>query len=70
MSSFGSRDSPSNSPYKEEICCVIEDGERCVNFSSKATFSKKVKSLAQKRHNLLLDTNVSLLSQPIDNYKL
>lgn len=59
MSSFGSRDSP----YREDICCVIEDGDRCINFSTQVTFSKKMKSMAQKKHNLVLDPNVGIMKR-------
>ena len=55
MSSLGGR----GSPYKEDVCCVMEDGERCINFSTQVTFSKKMKALAQRKHNLILDPSVS-----------
>lgn len=48
------------SPDVDESCSVLDNGERCVNSATSATFSKKfLKSVNQRRQKLFLDPAVS-----------
>ena len=48
------------SPKENEVCCVLDGGERCGNAATSATFSKKaIKSVAQKKQKLFPDPTVS-----------
>ena len=64
MSSNGS--STHHSPEREELCCLLENGERCTNKPGSTVFSKKMKSLAQKKQKLYPDSTVSHLYTLID----
>lgn len=56
MSANGSRHV---SPERDLICCIIENDTRCTNRASNTTFSKKMKSLAQKKQSMFSDQSVS-----------
>ena len=50
----------SRSPRENELCCVLDGGERCGNAATSATFSKKaIKSVGQRKQKLFLDPTVS-----------
>ena len=57
MSSNGS--SLHQSPEREETCCLLEKEERCTNRAGTTVFTKKMKSLAQKKQKLYPDSSVS-----------
>ena len=47
-----------------ELCCLLEEGERCINGASTvsfSSFSKKMKSLAQKKEKLVQDQTVKYI---------
>ena len=56
MSANGSRHV---SPERNLTCCIIENDTRCTNRASNTTFSKKMKSLAQKKQSMFSDQSVS-----------
>ncbi|XP_003383626.1 PREDICTED: histone deacetylase complex subunit SAP30L-like [Amphimedon queenslandica] len=57
MSSNGS--STHHSPEREELCSLLENGERCTNKAGSGVFTKKMKSLAQKKQKLYPDSTAS-----------
>ena len=55
MSSNGSP----NSPDVDDICCLIDEGERCQNPAASVQWTKKfAKAVGQKRLHISADTNV------------
>ena len=43
-----------------QICCLVEDGDRCKRPTGNASYSKRIqKTVAQKKLKLSLDINVS-----------
>ena len=43
-----------------QICCLVEDGDRCKRLAGNASYSKRIqKTVAQKKLKLSLDINVS-----------
>ena len=60
-----------SSPETEDLCCVVDAGERCMNIASHTTFSKKMKLLAQKKQKLFPDpTVIGIAFTIICNYTL
>lgn len=44
----------------DQICCLIDDGDRCRNPAGNASYSKRIqKTVAQRRLKLSIDPNVS-----------
>lgn len=55
MSSNGSP----NSPDVDDICCLIDEGERCQNPAASVQWTKKfAKAVGQKRLHISADINV------------
>ena len=57
-----------SSPETEDLCCVVDAGERCMNVASHTTFSKKMKLLAQKKQKLFPDPTVIEIAFTIYTY--
>ena len=53
----------SGSPEVPQICCIIEEGQRCQSRATSATFNKKLlKSVSQRRQRFSADPEVSKVS--------
>ena len=49
-----------NTSNSGQICCLVEDGDRCKRLAGNASYSKRIqKTVAQKKLKLSLDINVS-----------
>ncbi|XP_050303584.1 histone deacetylase complex subunit SAP30 homolog [Anthonomus grandis grandis] len=56
MNGFSTGEEDSRGPT-DQICCLIDNGERCANAAGNASYSKRIqKTVTQRRLNLLLDT--------------
>lgn len=57
--STGEEDSRGNS---DQICCLVDDGERCRRPAGNAAYSKRIqKTVAQRRLKLNIDPQVGIL---------
>lgn len=60
MNGFSTGEEDSRGPT-DQICCLIDAGERCVKSAGNASYSKRIqKTVTQRRLNLLLDNTVSI----------
>lgn len=49
-----------NSTSSAQICCLVEDGDRCKRQAGNASYSKRIqKTVGQRKLKLSLDSNVS-----------
>ena len=56
-------ESEDNSPKPHQICCLVEDKERCKRLAGNACYSKRIqKTVAQKKLKLASADNVGLRS--------
>ena len=45
-----------------QICCLVENGERCKRLAGNASYSKRIqKTVSQRKLKLSLDANVSVI---------
>ncbi|XP_030766559.1 histone deacetylase complex subunit SAP30 homolog [Sitophilus oryzae] len=55
MNGFSTGEEDSRGPT-DQICCLIDNGERCIKAAGNASYSKRIqKTVTQRRLNLLLD---------------
>ncbi|KAL1506817.1 hypothetical protein ABEB36_006108 [Hypothenemus hampei] len=55
MNGFSTGEDDSRGPA-DQICCLIDNGERCTKAAGNASYSKRIqKTVTQRRLNLLLD---------------
>lgn len=60
MNGFSSVEEDSREPT-EQICCLIDNGERCFEIAGNASYSKRIqKTVTQRRLNLALDNSVRI----------
>lgn len=61
MNGFSTGEEDSRGPT-DQICCLIDCGERCTRSAGNASYSKRIqKNVTHRRMNLGIDTNVSVL---------
>lgn len=59
MNGFSTGEEDSRGP-PDQICCLIDNGERCTKAAGNASYSKGIqKTVTQRRLNLSLDNTVS-----------
>lgn len=59
MNGFSSGEEDSRGPT-DQICCLIDNGDRCTKPAGNASYSKRIqKTAAQRRLNLDIDNSVS-----------
>lgn len=55
----------------DQICCLVENGERCTKPAGNASYSKRIqKTVIQRRLNLNSDTSVSYMYNFICTHKI
>jgi histone deacetylase complex subunit SAP30 len=63
MNTNGNANISSEEESSNEICCLIEDGNKCRRPAGNASFSKRIqKTLVQKKLKLAIDVSVSIFS--------
>lgn len=59
MNGFSTGEEDSRGPT-DQICCLIDNGERCSKPAGNASYSKRIqKTVTQRRLNLSIDNSVS-----------
>lgn len=59
MNGFSTGEEDSRGPT-DQICCLIDKGDRCTKAAGNASYSKRIqKTVTQRRLNLILDNSVS-----------
>jgi histone deacetylase complex subunit SAP30 len=59
MNGFSTGEEDSRGPT-DQICCLIDNSERCNKLAGNASYSKRIqKTVTQRRLNLSIDSSVS-----------
>lgn len=58
MNGFSTGEEDSRGPT-DQICCLIDKGDRCTKAAGNASYSKRIqKTVTQRRLNLVIDNSV------------
>ncbi|XP_044749163.1 histone deacetylase complex subunit SAP30 homolog [Coccinella septempunctata] len=69
MNGFSTGEEDSREPT-EQICCLIDNGQRCIEIAGNASYSKRIqKTVTQRRLNLALDNSARHI-YICDNHKM